>query len=74
MQRHSYPFRLTRIGRRQVVLICDIAATLVGPPPVSPPPGATPMPYPAAPSAKRGPGRPRKIRPISSASAIGGAP
>lgn len=69
-QRHSYPFRLTPCGRRQVVLICDIALALVGPAPAS---GADDTPVARA-AQKRGPGRPRKTRPIEDASVAGGAP
>jgi len=67
-RRNSFPFRLTRIGRHDLVLICDMAAALVGPPP-SPPP-----PPPPALEEKRGPGRPRKRSVVDTAVAAGGAP
>ena len=67
-RRHQFPFPLTRIGRRQLVLVCDIAAVLVGPPPSLPP---TPPPSPAE---KRGPGRPRKHAAVDTAVVAGGAP
>lgn len=71
IRRGTYPYRLTPVGRRNVVLVADIALALVGPAPSASTGVETQTP--PLPATKRGPGRPRKVRPAANVAA-GGAP
>jgi len=67
-RRGTYPFPIHRQGRREYVLPYDVALALVGPRPKPAQAITTTLPE----SQKRGPGRPRKIRPAENAAAAGG--
>lgn len=70
IRRGTYPYRLTPIGRRKVVLVADIALALVGPAPQPNADAAADTQH--VPPTKRGPGRPRKARPAEDSVVAGG--